>query len=153
MTLTPTDKRDALALFILRLGLIWFIALWAIHKLLATSQYQSLAKNIDKIEVSAFQVQAVGSVQLLICALALLGILRPFSYGALALMHAFTISRRWERFFDPFAISERGFPVTRNMVIDLAAMGAFIALILLIHRDHFSLGAWLKRHWEDRWWL
>ena len=55
-------------------------------------------------------------------------------------------------FFDPFALSAKGFPIHRNQVIDLAVMAAFIALILLIHRDHFSVGGWLRRHQGQRWW-
>ena len=60
-------------------------------------------------------------------------------------MHAFTINRGKDRFFDPFALNDRGFPVNRNMMIDLVVMGAFLAPILLTHREHFSLGGWLNR--------
>ena len=77
---------------------------------------------------------------------------RLFSYGGLAVMHLFTVTRRWEGFFDPFAINDRGFPIHRNQVIDLAVLAAFIALLLLIHRDHFSLGGWLRRHTGRAWW-
>ena len=153
MKLSLSDNRDALAVLILRVGLIWFLFLWAIHKLLATSQYQSLARNFDEVEVSSSAVQAAGIAQLIILALALIGILRPFAYGAMAVMHAFTISRQWDRYLDPFAISERGFPVNRNLSETAAVMCAFIALVILIHRDHYSLGGWLKRKWEPAWWL
>jgi len=81
------------------------------------------------------------------------GLFRLISYSGLAIMHFFTLTRRWEGFFDPFALNDRGFPIHRNQVIDLAVMGAFIALILLIHRDHFSVGGWLRRHMGGRvWW-
>lgn len=153
MDLTSSDKRDAIAIFILRLGLVWFLFLWAIHKLLATSQYQSLARNFDDVEVSAESVQMIGIAQLVVLALALVGIFRPFSYGAMAAMHAYTISRQWDRYIDPFTISERGFPVNRNVSESVAVMGAFIVLILLIPRDHFSLGGWLRRNWYPSWWL
>ncbi len=151
--LTPADKRDAFAVLLLRLGLIWFLFLWAIHKLLATSQYQSLARNFDNMDLDASTVQAAGIAQLALLALALLGIFRPFSYGAMAVMHAFTVSRQWERYIDPFAISERGFPVNRNVSVSAAVMCAFIVLLLLIPRDHFSLGGWLRRTWRRAWWL
>ena len=146
------DRRDALALLILRLGLIWFIFLWAAHKLIVPKQYQSLARNIDGIEISLTTTYAIGAIQIAICILAALGIFRYASYSALLVMHFFTVTRRWDRFFDPFAISERGFPVNRNPVIDLAVLGAFIALVLLIHRDHFSLGGWLTRRRGWRIW-
>ena len=151
--LSPSDTRDALAVLLLRLGLIWFLFLWAIHKLLATGQYQSLARNIDKIEIDATMVQAIGIAQIVVLFLALIGIFRPFTYGAMAVTHAFTVSRQWERYIDPFEISERGFPINRNVSVSAAVMCAFIVLLLLIHRDHFSVGAWLRRNWEDKWWL
>lgn len=151
--LSTADRRDALAVLILRVGLIWFLFLWAIHKILATSQYQNLARNFDDVEISATTVQLIGAAQIVVLFLALIGIFRPFAYGAMAAAHAFTVSRQWERYIDPFAISERGFPVNRNVSVSAAVMCAFIVLLLLIHRDHYSIGGWLKRKWEDAWWL
>jgi len=65
-------------------------------------------------------------------------------------MHFFTVTRRWEKFFDPFALSEKGFPINRNAVIDLAVLGAMIALI---RRDHLSIGRWLSRQRSPKWWF
>ena len=144
--------RDGAALLILRAGLVWFIFLWAIHKVITPKQYQQLAKWIDGVDVSFAQIYGIAALQLLVCALAFIGIFRYFSYSALLVMHFFTVTRRWERFFDPFAINEKGFPVNRNPVIDLAVLGALIALVLLIKRDHWSLGGWLTRTRGWRWW-
>ncbi|WP_226780083.1 hypothetical protein [Oceaniglobus trochenteri] len=150
--LTPADKRDALALLILRLGLAWFIFLWAAHKFITPGQYQQLASHFDKVDVSTLQVQIIGGVQIALCVLAALGLFRLLSYFGLALMHLYTVTRRWEGFFDPFALNDKGFPINRNQVIDLAVLAAFAALILLIPRDHFSLGGWLRRHMGRAWW-
>ncbi|AXI54722.1 hypothetical protein SuNHUV7_33740 (plasmid) [Pseudoseohaeicola sp. NH-UV-7] len=150
--MTYFDRKDALALFILRLGLVWFMFLWAAHKLITPAQYQQLARHFDGVEVSLTQIYIAGGVQIFLCLLALLGALRLFSYGSLALMHLYTISRRWEGFLDPFALNDKGFPVHRNQVIDLAVLAAFAALLLLIHRDHFSVGGWLRRHQGAHWW-
>jgi uncharacterized membrane protein YphA (DoxX/SURF4 family) len=146
------DRKDATALFILRLGLVWFMFLWAVHKILTPGQYQQLAKHFDGVDISYFQIYATGVFQIVLCLLAFVGAFRLVSYGGLALMHFYTLTRRWDGFFDPFALNDQGFPVHRNQVIDLAVMGAFIALILLIHRDHFSIGGWLRRHQGARWW-
>ncbi|RXV64033.1 hypothetical protein C6W92_08135 [Roseovarius sp. A46] len=151
--LSPQDKLDGLALLILRLGLAWFIFLWAAHKIITPKQYQNLARHFDGVEVSVGQVMLGGWVQIALCALVALGVLRYLSYGSLLVMHVFTVTRRWEGFVDPFALNDRGFPVNRNQVIDLAVLGAFIALVLLIRRDHFSVGGWLARHDRPRWWL
>ena len=139
------EMRDGVALLVLRLGLAWFIFLWAAHKIITPKQYQGLARNIDGVELDFTTIYAVGAVQIVICVLVALGALRWVSYPALTLMHLFTVLRRWEGFFDPFALNGRGFPVNRNQVIDLAVLGAMIALILLIHRDHLSVDAWLRR--------
>lgn len=146
------DWRDSAALLIMRAGLVWFIFLWAIHKVITPKQYQQLAKWIDGVDISFAQIYGVAALQLLVCALAIIGIFRYFSYSALLLMHFFTVTRRWERFFDPFAINEKGFPVNRNPVIDLAVLGALIALVLLIKRDNWSLGGYLTRTRGWRWW-
>ncbi|MDA8747632.1 hypothetical protein N9M66_05430 [Litoreibacter sp.] len=151
--LSPQDRLDGLAVLILRLGLAWFIFLWAAHKIITPGQYQQLARHFDKVDVSVLQVYAIGGIQILLCAMVALGIFRIFSYSALGVMHLFTVLRRWERFLDPFAINERGFPINRNPVIDLAVLAAFIALVLLIRRDHFSIGGWLARHDRPRWWM
>lgn len=151
--LTRDDRLDGAALLILRVGLAWFIFLWAAHKIITPGQYQQLARHFDKVDVSTLQVYAIGGFQILLCLLAVLGVFRFAAYGGLMVMHFFTVTRRWEKFFDPFALSDKGFPVNRNAVIDLAVLAAFVALILLIRRDHFSLGGWIARRRGGRWWL
>lgn len=150
--MTAQDRQDALALLILRLGLVWFMFLWAVHKVITPGQYRALTQNFDGVELSFAQIYTVASVQMAICALAAVGILRFASYGALAGMHFYTLTRRWEGFLDPFALNDQGFPINRNQVIDLAVMAGFIALLLMISRDHWSLGGALRRRIGWRWW-
>ncbi len=150
--MSPQDRRDAAALLILRLGLAWFMFLWAAHKVITPGQYRFLAKNFDGVDLSIGQIYLVGGVQIGLCLLVAIGIFRYASYGALAAMHFYTLTRRWEGFFDPFAVNGKGFPVNRNQVIDLAVMAAFIALLLMIARDHWSLGGTLRRRIGARWW-
>ncbi|QPH53811.1 hypothetical protein [Pontivivens ytuae] len=153
--MTAQDRLDGAALLIMRLGLAWFIFVWAANKIVVPTQYQNLARNFDGVEVSLFQVYAIAGVQILLCALAAVGLMRLFSYGGLLIMHFFTVTRRWEGFFDPFALNEAGtFPVNRNQVIDLAILAAMIALVLMIRRDHFSIGGWFHRHLREfKWWM
>lgn len=99
--MTPQDRQDAAALFVLRLGLIWFIFLWAAHKIILPNQYRALARNFDGVDPSVFQVYGLAVAQIGLCVLALVGIARLYSYGALLMMHAFTVSRRWEGFWIP----------------------------------------------------
>tara|TARA_R110002094_G_scaffold88442_1_gene91762 strand:+ start:1446 stop:1901 length:456 start_codon:yes stop_codon:yes gene_type:complete len=150
--MTAQDKRDAAALLVLRLGLAWFMFLWAAHKVITPKQYKFLAKTFDGVDLSIAQIYAVGGIQIAICVLVALGLFRYASYGALAVMHFYTITRRWEGFFDPFAVNGKGFPINRNQVIDLAVMAAFIALLLMVARDHWSVGGMLRRKMGPRWW-
>ncbi|PWE33668.1 hypothetical protein DDZ14_03080 [Maritimibacter sp. 55A14] len=151
---SPQDGLDGMALLVLRLGLGWFIFVWAVNKVLTPGQYQQLVRHFDGVEIATWQVIAVAAVQIALCLAVFVGIGRVFSYSALMLMHLFTIMRRWEQFLDPFEINDNGFPVNRNVVIDLAVLAGMIALILMIRRDHFSLGGWLARHMGHwRFWM
>lgn len=150
--LSSQDKQDGLALLVMRLGLAWFVFLWAAHKIITPGQYQQLARHFDNVDLSVTQVYVTGGVQVAICICVGLGIFRYVSYSAILVIHAFTVSRRWDQFIDPFAVNDKGFPVNRNPVIDLAVLAAMIALVLLIRRDHFSLGGWLNRRAVPRWW-
>lgn len=152
--LNTQDRLDGAALLVLRLGLVWFIFLWAAHKIITPAQYQGLARHYDGVSLDYAQTYALAGVQIAICLLALFGIMRLFSYGALLVMHFFTVTRRLDGFLDPFALNERGFPIHRNQVIDLAVLAAMIALILLIRRDNFSIGGWLRRRSGTfKWWM
>lgn len=146
------DTREGLALLLLRLGLAWFIFLWAAHKIITPGQYAQLARHFDGVDPALWQIYATGGAQIALCVLMALGVLRWVAYPALTLMHFFTVTRRWEGFFDPFAVNDRGFPIHRNQVIDLAVLAAFVALILLMHRDRWSLGARLTAKSGKRWW-
>lgn len=147
------DWKDGAALLIMRVSLAWFIFLWAAHKVITPKQYQNLARHFDGVDVSFAQIYGMAAFQIAVCVLVALGMFRIFSYSALLVMHFFTVTRRWDKFFDPFALSEKGFPVNRNAVIDLAVLGAMIALILLIRRDHLSIGGWIERKRGIRWWM
>lgn len=137
--------RDALACLILRIGVAWFIFVWAVNKLLAPAQYQQLAKWFDKVDISLTQVYGIAVVQIAICVLVFAGWQRIWSYGALAMIHGYTVYRQWPKHLDPFEINDKGFPVNRNATVALAALAGMIALWLLRHRDHWSLDQMLGR--------
>ena len=136
---------ESLGLLLLRLGCAWFIFVWAVNKFLAPGQYAFILKRFDGIEADYTLVYAIGAAQVLICVCVFAGLWRTYSYAALAFLHALTINRIWPRLLDPFAISEKGFPVNRNSTIALTVFLAMLALWLLRNRDQWSVDHWWRR--------
>lgn len=136
------QRMEALALLLLRLGLAWFLFVWAVNKLLAPVQYQKIWGYFHGIEIGATLPYVMGSLQIVVCLAIAAGLWRKFSYGLGFLMHAVTIAVILPSLFAPFVV-ENGFPTNRNQSIAVAALAGFAALWLLRHRDHWSLDAWL----------
>lgn len=135
---------DALGLLVLRLGLAWFLFVWAVNKILAPDQYVRIWGYFHGIEISAAMPYFMGGAQVVICLAMAFGLWRVVSYGLGFLMHGVTIIVVLPSLIAPFVI-EDGFPVNRNQSVALAALAGFAALWLLRRHDHWSLDAWLAR--------
>jgi uncharacterized membrane protein YphA (DoxX/SURF4 family) len=144
MVIKNPDTRDAIALLILRLGLAWFLFVWAVNKIIEPGQYTRIWGYFHGIDIGGTMPYVMGSAQIIICIMAALGIWRALSYGLLFLMHLVTVVVIFPSLIAPFVIEE-GFPVNRNNAIALAALAGFASLWLLRHRDHYSLDVWLQR--------
>lgn len=138
------SRRDALALLILRLGLSWFLFVWAVNKILVPEQYVRIWGYFHGIDIGATMPYFMGSAQILICVAAALGLWRTVSYALLFLMHLVTVIVIFPSLIAPFVI-EDGFPSNRNSAIALAALAGFAALWLLRGHDHWSVDAWRNR--------
>ncbi len=136
---------DALAVLILRLGLSWFLFVWAVNKIVAPGQYVKIWGYFHGIDIGANMPYFMGGAQMLICLAAALGLWRILSYGLLFAMHMVTVVVIFPSLINPFLI-ENDFPVNRNSAIALAALGGLAALWLLRHRDHWSLDALFQRN-------
>ena len=142
------NRRDALALLILRLGLAWFLFVWAVNKILAPVQYQKIWGYFHGIDIGATLPLIMGSLQIAICLTMALGLWRVVTYALGLLMHGVTVAVILPSLVAPFVI-EKGFPVNRNSAIAVAALAGFAALWLLRHRDHWSLDCWLAKRRID----
>lgn len=143
-----TDKKlryEALGLLILRVGLAWFLFVWAVNKLLSPGQYQKIWGYFHGIDIGTTMPYVMGSAQIIICLCMVLGLWRCVSYGLALAMHSVTIVVISSTLIAPFVINANGFPVNRNASIALAAWAGFAALWLLRHRDHWSLDEWLRK--------
>ena len=140
--------QEALGLVILRVGLAWFLFVWAVNKILAPEQYVKLWGYFHGIEIGAVAPYVMGGLQIVVCMAMAAGLWRTASYGLGFAMHAVTIAVIFPSLIAPFVI-ENGFPSNRNQAVALAAFAGFAALWLLRRRDVWSLDAWLARRREQ----
>ncbi len=131
-------------MLILRLGLAWFLFVWAVNKILAPVQYQKLWGYFHGIDIGTTLPYVMGGLQIILCAAIAAGLWRSFSYALAFLMHSVTIVVISPSLMAPFVIND-GFPTNRNQAIALAAWAGFAALWLLRKRDVWSLDVWLGR--------
>ena len=134
--------QESLGLLILRLGLAWFLLVWAVNKILAPEQYVKIWGYFYGIEIGASAPYIMGGGQILICLAMALGLWRSVSYALGLAMHTVTVVIISPKLIAPFVV-ENGFPSNRNQAIALAALAGFSALWLLRKRDLWSLDQWL----------
>ena len=137
-------NREAAALLMLRLGLAWFLFVWAVNKILAPDQYVRIWGYFHGVDIAAEMPYYMGAGQIIVCAAMALGLARSVSYGLGFAVHAVTIWVILPSLAAPFVV-DGGFPVNRNASVAVAALVGFAALWLLRHRDHWALDVWLAK--------
>ena len=142
-------QREALALLILRVGLAWFLFVWAVNKILVPGQYVKIWGYFHGIEIGSQMPYFMGAAQIVICVAMAIGLWRVVTYALAFLMHGVTVAIILPTLIAPFVVVN-DFPVNRNSSIALAAFAGFAALWLLRHRDHWSLDCWLKESRKAR---
>lgn len=131
-------------MLILRLGLAWFLFVWAVNKIFAPVQYQKLWGYFHGIDIGTTLPFVMGGLQIAICVMIAAGLWRPVSYALGFIMHSITIVVIFPSLIAPFVITN-GFPTNRNQAIAVAAWAGFAALWLLRNRDTWSLDEWLAQ--------
>lgn len=139
------ERREAWGLLILRVGLAWFLFVWAVNKILAPEQYEKIWGYFYGIDIGATMPYVMAAGQIVICLAMALGLFRVVTYAAGFAMHAVTVAVIAPALIAPFVINDNGYPVNRNQAIAVAALAGFAALWLLRHRDRWSLDAWFKK--------
>jgi len=141
---TSASWQEPLGMVLLRLGLAWFLFVWAVNKILAPEQYTKIWGYFHGIDIGATAPYVMGGVQIVICLAIALGFWRTISYGLGFAMHAVTTAVISSELIAPFVI-KNGFPTNRNQAIALTAFAAFAALWLLRKRDVWSLDVCLAK--------
>lgn len=138
------DWQEPLGLLILRLGLAWFLFVWAVNKILAPVQYQKVWGYFHGIDIGTTLPFVMGGLQIAICVAIVAGLWRTIVYALGFIMHSVTIVVISPSLIAPFVITD-GFPTNRNQAIAVAAWAGFAALWLLRNRDTWSLDWWLAQ--------
>ena len=141
---TSAHWQEPLGMVFLRLGLAWFLFVWAVNKILLPEQYKKIWGYFHGIDIGSTAPYVMGGAQIVICLAIALGFWRTISYGLGFAMHAVTTAVISSELIAPFVI-KNGFPTNRNQSIALAAFGAFAALWLLRKRDVWSMDVWLAK--------
>lgn len=134
------ERRDALALLILRCALAWFLFVWAVNKLLEPQQYAGVWANIHGIPIGPFVPYVFGSAQILVCLMIFAGYKRGVSYGLA--MHGVTVALILPSILLPFAGLSEDYILARLRTDTVPILAGFVALLLMRHRDHWSLDVW-----------
>lgn len=140
----PKDERksDALALLVLRCALAWFLFVWAVNKILDPQQYAGLWANIHGIPIGQGLPYLFGAAQILVCLMMVAGYRRVLSYGLGLAMHGVTMALILPSILLPFAGLNEDYVLARLRTDTVPIMAGFVALLLLRHRDRWSLDAW-----------
>ena len=136
------EWQESLGLLILRLGLAWFLFVWAVDKILDPAQYVKIWAYFHGIQIAANAPYVMGAAQIAVCLAMAIGFWRPLTYGLAFAMHGVTMAVILPSLIAPFVI-ENGYPTNRNQSIAVAAFAGFAALWLLRRRDRWSLDHWL----------
>ncbi len=131
-----TNSNLKTALFILRLTITIFFAVWAFEKFIkpeTTVAIWAAFYHVDALPLTASY--AIGVLQSAAVLCFFLGILKFWTYGLLMLMHGVGTIFTYERLFDPYTGSNHLF------IAAIPVLGALVALFLLRESDTlFTVG-------------
>lgn len=126
-----------LSLFILRVSVAAFFAVWALEKFIKPESTVGIFEGFYGISgLPLWAVYVIGAVQLaLIIAFLVWAKFRTVSVGALLLMHAGSTLSTWQQLIDPYSGPNHLFWAA------VPALGALIALFILRDEDRlFTVG-------------
>lgn len=131
------ETKLSTALLTMRLTIGAFFGIWASLKFYRPEWFENVFKNFYGLDFITSDMSAyVGSLQLLIALVFIVGLWRTYSYGALVLMQAAGVLGSV-----PNLMEWTKYP-NNLMWAAVPALGAAIALFVLRSEDRFSIDAW-----------
>ncbi|WP_296419812.1 hypothetical protein [Pseudooctadecabacter sp.] len=135
-----TQPKTAAALLILRLSIGAFFGVWASLKFYRPEWFENVFTNMYGLDFVTRDLSTyVGTFQLVVVALFVVGLLRTFSYGALVLMQGAGVLGSL-----PNLMNFTSYP-NNLMWAAVPALGAALALFILRHDDTLTLDGWRAR--------
>jgi putative oxidoreductase len=123
------QRREQAALFLLRVGLGFFLLLWSCDKFAEPGTTVNIFQGFYKIPISTSAAYVIGSVEALISMLFIAGAWRSYTYAIGLALHAISTFASWRQLTSPFSQGHHMF------VAAIPVLTAFIALYILRDRD------------------
>jgi hypothetical protein len=123
-----TQKEQA-ALFLLRVGLGFFLLLWSIDKSAEPETTLRIFQVFYKVRISTPAAYLVGGIETLISLLIMAGAWKSYTYAIGLALHAISAIASWRQLITPFTQGHHLF------VAAIPVLTGFIALYILRDRD------------------
>ena len=131
------DRNLELSLFLIRITVTIFMLIWAVDKIVNVKHAQGVLSTFYGWKDASPQILAgVGIVQVVILLAFAAGAFKPWTYGAVFLMHGASTIAGWSRMIPPY-----GPQSSMTFWAAVPVLAAILALILLRDRDRlFAIG-------------
>lgn len=123
------QRKEQAALFLLRVGLGFFLLLWSCDKFAEPDTTITIFQIFYKIPISTPAAYVVGGVEALVSILIIAGAWRSYTYAIGLALHTISTIASWRQLTSPFSQGHHLF------VAAIPVLTAFIALYLLRNRD------------------
>lgn len=125
-----TNSKLQLSLFIVRVSLAAFFAVWAIEKFVKPESTVGIWKAFYMVDSLPLEASyAIGAVQAAVLLAFALGVLKFWSYGFLMVIHGLSTLSTYGRLLDPYSGPNHLFWAA------VPALGALIALFIMRNED------------------
>ena len=126
-----SDRNLELSLFLIRISVAVFMLIWVVDKIVNVKHPQGVLLTYYGLKDISPQILAgVGFVQVLILLAFAAGAFKPWTYGAVFLMHGTSTIAGWSRMIPPY-----GPQASMTFWAAVPVLAAILALILLRDRD------------------
>lgn len=130
------EKREEIALLVLRLALGIFLLVWSLQKIVDSGHAVRIFSFYYKTPISEGAAVTIGAIEAALSLLIVSGAWKRYTYGAGLVLHLTSTLSSWKKFMDPF-------PQPNDLfVAAIPVLAAFIVLYVLRDRDVlFTLGS------------